>query len=116
LVDHGLEIGHVAGEAAQRKRRREQRVLAAIEQVEHSAPARGVSERAVDENDRWLGHENSFRAVGLGVWFSGALAGAASAAWVFRAAIQASNSICSFRPRPSHGIPMPRTAPATIAT
>ena len=64
LVDDGFEIGHVAGEPAQGKRRREQRVLAAVEEVEHAAPARGVSERAMDENDGWLGHGNSFRADG----------------------------------------------------
>ncbi len=61
LVDDRFEIGDVGGDPAQGKRGREQRVLAAVEEVEDAAPARGVSERAVDENDGWLGHENSFR-------------------------------------------------------
>src|SRR2546430_1687138 len=61
LVDDSFEIGDVGGDPAQGKRSSKQRVIAAVEEVEHCAPARGVSERAVDENDGWLGHANSFR-------------------------------------------------------
>src|SRR6266851_4969593 len=61
LGDDSFEIGDVGGDAAQGKRSSEQRVLAAVEEVVDAAPARGVSERAMDENDGWLGHANSFR-------------------------------------------------------
>ncbi len=51
LGDDGFEIGDVRSEAAQGKRSSKQRVIAAFEEVED----------AVDENDDWLGHANSFR-------------------------------------------------------
>jgi hypothetical protein len=61
LVDQSLQIGGVAREPAKRIRRRDHRVLVTVEEVVNRAPARSVSEGAVNENDCWLGHETSFR-------------------------------------------------------
>src|SRR2546421_3316630 len=66
LFDDGSEIRSVTGDPAQGKRSRENRVLVAVEPLEHGAPARGVSESAVHENDRWFGHGTSFRLRGTG--------------------------------------------------
>ncbi len=54
LVDDRAEIRSVTGDPAKRNRRRENRVVVAVEAIEHAAPTRGVSERAVSENDGWL--------------------------------------------------------------
>jgi hypothetical protein len=56
LIDHRLDVGGVGAYPAKGTWRRENRVLVTVETVEHGAPARGVSEGAVNEEDRWLGH------------------------------------------------------------
>src|SRR5262249_8574025 len=61
LVDQSLEIGGVVREPAKRICRRDHGVLVTVEEVVHRAPTRSVSEGAVNENNRWLGHETSFR-------------------------------------------------------
>jgi hypothetical protein len=58
LVDERPEMGGVARDPAQGIRRRENRVLVTGEPVEHGPPARSVSESAVNENNRWLGHDD----------------------------------------------------------
>src|SRR3954471_940644 len=61
LVDDRSEICHVARDPAKGKRRSDKVVRVAVELLEHRAPARGVSESTVNENDCRLGHEAAFR-------------------------------------------------------
>jgi hypothetical protein len=61
LVDDRRDVGGVGRDPAKRIRGCDHRVLASVEPVEHGAPARGVSERAMDEHDRRLGHVVPFR-------------------------------------------------------
>src|SRR3954452_10137037 len=56
LIDHRRDVGGVGGHPAKGRWRRENRVLVTVETVEHGAPARGVCEGAVNEEDRWIGH------------------------------------------------------------
>src|SRR2546423_2024121 len=61
LVDDRSEIRRIARDSAKRHRRRENGVLVALQELEHGAPTRSVSEGAVNEKDCWFGHEASFR-------------------------------------------------------
>src|SRR5947208_3311152 len=51
---------------AKRIRRRKNRVLVTVEEIEHGPPTRRVSERTVNKDNRRFGHETSFTAEGDG--------------------------------------------------
>src|SRR4051795_10175542 len=72
LIDHRRDVGGVGAYPAKGTWRRENRVLVTVETVEHGAPARGVCEGAVNEDDRWLGHasEPAPRVLGSRPWFA----------------------------------------------
>src|SRR2546427_12800977 len=66
LVDDRLEVGGVVRDPAKRIRRRKNRVLVTVEEIEHGPPTRRVSERTVNKDNRRFGHETSFTAEGDG--------------------------------------------------
>jgi hypothetical protein len=58
---HGLRVSRIAGcYAAERVRRCSDVKTLAGECGVQSAPARGICERAMDEDDRWIGHTACF--------------------------------------------------------
>src|SRR3954447_16852304 len=61
LVDDRSEIGGIVCDPSKGHRGRENVVVLSVEVVEDAAPARSVSERAVDQKDCRIGHEASFR-------------------------------------------------------
>src|SRR3954454_1930139 len=59
LIDDRGRIGGVGRDPAKGRWRRENRVVVTVETVEHGAPARSVSEGAVDEEDGGVGHASA---------------------------------------------------------